>query len=100
MSMNDILTLIRCCEKIDTIVCLSTIHYFPVNEIQQLLWLFGILANELIIEFPSPKEQDVAEKLTVESLANPKHLLEKAFDYVSEIGEASSPKESSVLRKI
>jgi len=100
ITMNDLLALVRSCESFDTILCLSTIHYFPPEQIPQILWLFGQLAPNLIIEFPSPEEIDVAEKQTVDMLGDPMRMLGLAFDSVIKIGESTSPKDKSIKRSI
>lgn len=100
IGLNDLVALVRSCEHIDTIMCLSTIHYFPPAEIRQILWLFGQLAPNLIIEFPSPNEIDVAEKSTVDLMADPMRMLGVAFDSVQKIGESTSPKDHSIKRSI
>lgn len=100
ITLNDLVTLTRTCETMDFILCLSTIHYFPPEEIPQILWLFGQLAPNLIIEFPSPSEIDVAEKHTVDTLQDPMRLLGLAFDSVIKIGESTSPKNKEIKREI
>lgn len=100
LAQNDLVALVRSCETFDTILCLSTIHYFPPEQIPQILWLFGQIAPNLIIEFPSPKEIDVAEKQTVDMLDDPMRILGLAFDSVQKIGESTSPKDKSIKRSI
>lgn len=100
VTLNDLVTLTRTCETMDFILCLSTIHYFPPEEIPQVLWLFGQLAPNVIIEFPSPEEIDVAEKHTVDTLKDPMRMLGLAFNSVIKIGEAPSPKNKEIKREI
>lgn len=100
ITLNDLVKIVRTCETADFILCLSTIHYFKLNEIPQILWLMGQIAPNLIIEFPSPLEADVAEKDTVNALDNPMYLLGMAFNSVIKIGEAPSPKDPTIKRSI
>lgn len=100
IQLHDLVKLVSSCEALDTIICLSTIHYFPPEEIKEILWLFGQLAHTLIMEFPSPKETDVAEKDNVARFSDPANLLARAFDSVEKLGETPSPKHPEVMRPI
>lgn len=100
LTLNDLISLVRTCETFDTILCLSTIHYFPPEEIPQVLWLFGQIAPNLIIEFPSPLETDVANKSVVDSLSDPMRILGRVYDSVQIIGSVSSPKHPDIQRTI
>lgn len=97
LSLLDLLQLKSTCEHFNTIICLSTIHYFPPTEIAEIIRAFSNLAPTLIIEFPNRREVDVAERGTVESI-DPLHLLEMAYDTVEKIGEVSSPKHPEIMR--
>lgn len=92
-----LLHLQRTCEHFDTILCLSTIHYFPPEQIPEILWAFSQLAPNLIIEFPNAAEDDVAEKDVVDGL-DAKYLLEQIYDNVQAIGTTPSPKHKDIQR--
>ena len=100
IDLNDFVALARSCVHVDTIMCLSTIHYFPQEQIRQILWLMGQIAQNVIIEFPSPEEIDVAEKKTVDTMTDPIKMLGISFDSVRKIGESTSPKDHSIKRSI
>lgn len=99
LKLLDVIRLVRSCETLDTIICLSTIHYFKKSEIPELLWALGQLAPNLIIEFPVGEEKDVAEKDVVNSL-EPEYLLGQVYQSVTKIGETSSPKHPDLKRPI
>lgn len=99
VSLLNMLKLQRTCETLDTIMALSVIHYFPLEDIPEIIWAFSRLAQNLIIEFPVPGEVDVANKDLVD-LLKPEYLLGLVYDSVTKIGETSSTKHKDVMRPI
>lgn len=99
VNLLNMLKLQRTCESLDTILALSVIHYFPIKEIPEIIWAFSRLAQNLIIEFPSIEEDDVANKHLVD-LLQPEYLLGLMYDSVIKIGESPSPKHPDIMRPI
>lgn len=99
IKLIDMLKLQRTCESLDTIIALSVIHYFPLKSIPEIVWAFSRLAQNLIIEFPSVEEQNVANKNIVDAL-EPEYLLGLVYKSVIKIGETPSPKHPKIMRPI
>lgn len=99
VSLLKLLKLQRTCEMLDTILAFSVIHYFPLEEIPEVIWALSRLAPNLIIEFPVATEDDVANKHLVDSL-DPEYLLGLIYASVRMIGETPSPKDPNVLRPV
>jgi hypothetical protein len=99
VNLLNMLKLQRTCESLDTIMALSVVHYFPLKQIPEIIWCFSRLAQNLIIEFPSVEEDDVANKNLVD-LLEPEYLLGLMYDSVIKIGESPSPKHPNIMRPI
>lgn len=99
IDLLSLLKLQRTCESMDTILALSVIHYFPLKAIPEIIWAFSRLAQNLIMEFPNPEEEDVANKNLVDML-EPEYLLGLIYDSVKKIGESPSPKNPEIMRPI
>lgn len=99
VNLLNMLKLQRTCESLDTILALSVVHYFPQEEIPEIIWCFSRLAQNLIIEFPVIEEDDVANRPLVGTL-KPEYLLGLMYDSVIKIGESPSPKHPKVMRPI
>lgn len=100
LQLKDFLMLSRVAEGIDYILCLSVIHYFPIDEIPNIIYLFSQISRKLIIEVPTPDENEVAEPETVEKLGVIERCLGLYYEKNALIGYALSPKDKSAKRAI
>lgn len=91
--------LLQTCFTADVILLLSVAHYFPPQELPEILDNLSQLAPVLIIEFPSKDEAEVAAKENVHAV-DIKQLLERSYDQVELIGNGMSPKHANVNRPI
>lgn len=98
LTLDDFVTLSRVAEGIDYILCLSVIHYYPIEQIPNIIYLFSQIASKLIIEVPTAAESDVAEPETVKKLDIIARCLDLYYKKTALIGYASSPKDASAKR--
>lgn len=99
LDLLKLLKLQRTCENFDMILAFSVIHYFPVEEIPEIIRAFSQLAQNLIIEVPHLDEIEVANRDLVQQV-DFGQLLESAYDSVKVIGISPSPKHPDIYRKV
>jgi hypothetical protein len=95
INILELLKLKQSCEAIDMIICLSTLHYFPKDEQLYIIYLFSQIAHKLIIEYPSVKEKNCAEKQNVYSEEDFGRIIGQNYSNNYPIGKIKSPNGST-----
>jgi len=101
MDIFDFLKLQYSVNRIDVIVALNVLEYYPPKELFEVLNVFSRISPLLIVEFPSLEESGAASSAgTVVSIQPVDKYLRRFYNNVKKIGEAPSSTDPTMKRDI
>ena len=87
--------------RIDAIVALNVLEYYPPEELAEILNVFSRISPLLIVEFPFLEESGAASHAgTVESIQPVDEYLRRFYNSVEKIGESASSTDPDMKRDI